>query len=85
MLGYCLILLKVLNKVQLRLGSYIIQKAEKRYSWEFILLKILKENLAGYLFHWKDQNKGWLEMFFTKKAKMKYSFVPYCTGESNKM
>ena len=54
----------------------------KSYSWRFILFKIQKEDLAGYLFHWKDQNKGRLEIFLTKKAKMRYSFVPNCTGGS---
>ena len=77
MFGYCLILLEMLiqGTVKVRLGSYIVQKG---YSWEFILLKVLTEDLAGYLFHWKDQNKGRLEMFLIEKAKMKYSFVPTC-------
>ena len=50
MFGYCLILLEMLiqGTVKVRLGSYIVQKGS---SWEFILLKVLTEDLAGYLFH----------------------------------
>ena len=82
MYGCCLMLLKMLIRVttKVRLGSYIAQKAEKRYNWEFILFKIQKEDLAGYLFYWKDQNKERVESFLTKKIKMRYSFVSNCAG-----
>ena len=71
MYGCCLILLKMLiwcmTKVQL--GSYIVQKAKKK-----VQLRI------GCLFHAKNQNKERLEIFLTEKAKIRYSFVPNCTG-----
>ena len=37
-----------MTRVQLK--SYIVQKAEKRYSLGFILLKMLKEDLHGIYF-----------------------------------
>ena len=39
-----------------------------------------KRRFAEYLFHWKDQRKGCLEIFLAEKAKMRYSFVSNCTG-----
>ena len=62
------------SRKKVQLGIYSIENAERRS--------------AGYSFHWKGQSKGRLEIFFTEKAKMRYSFVPNCTwwgGESNKM
>ena len=64
--------------IRVQVKSYIVQKAEKRYSFGFILLKMVKEDLQGIYFIGKTKVRdAW--NFFTEKAKMRYSFVPNCT------
>ena len=45
---------------RVRLGSYIVQKAEKKYPWELIPLKMLKESLQGiYLTEKTKERDDW--------------------------
>ena len=42
-------------------------------------IKILKQGIVADLFHGKDQNKVQLGIFFSEKAKIKFSFLPNFT------
>ena len=50
--------------IKVRAAFYFVRNTKIRYNYGFILLKVLKLGTAQNLFHWKDQNKLKMEIYF---------------------
>ena len=54
---------------RVRLGSYIVQKAEKKYSLGFMLLKIVKEDFQSIYFIGNTKVKDAWKFVLLKRSK----------------
>ena len=61
------------------MGPYIAQKAEKKVQLGIYAIENPERRFSMYLLRWKYQSKERLEISFTEKVKIRYSFVPNCT------